>query len=156
MSSNIEGNKALADQSTIEANKKIVRAYVEEMFNAHKPDRAADYVAPEVKWHGGTLGTVEGRENVLGLLRGFIGALPDLHATEQDIVAEGDTVAVRFTIEATQQGDLFGIPATGRPLRWDAVDIYRLSNGKIVEEWAADDMVAVLHQLGAYTPPWLR
>ncbi len=67
--------------------------------------------------------------------------------------AEGDTVAVRFTIEATQQGDLFGIPATGRPLRWDAVDIYRLSDRKIVEEWAADDMAAVLHQLGAYTPP---
>jgi predicted ester cyclase len=73
------------------------------MFNAHKPDRAADYVSPEVKWHGGTLGTVEGRENVLGLLRGFIGALPDLHATEQDMVAEGDTVAVRFTIAATQE-----------------------------------------------------
>ena len=78
------------------------------------------------------------------------------YTPEQDIIAESDTVAVRFVVEATQKGDLLGIPATGRRVRWDAVDVYRLSNGKIVEEWAADDMAAILHQLGDYTPPWLR
>jgi predicted ester cyclase len=40
-------------------------------------------------------------------------------------------------------------------VRWDAVDIYRLSDGKIAEEWAADDMTAVLRQAGVYTPPWV-
>jgi predicted ester cyclase len=40
-------------------------------------------------------------------------------------------------------------------VRWDAVDVYRLRDGKITEEWAADDMAAILHQVGAYTPPWL-
>jgi len=115
-------------------NKRIVRAYVDEVFNAHTPDRARDYLTPDVKWHGGTLGTVEGVENVVGLLRGFIGALPDLHATERAIVAEGDLVAARLTVEATHQGELLGIPATGRPVRWDAVDVYRLVDGKIAEE----------------------
>lgn len=89
------------------------------------------------------------------LVSGFIAALPDLHAAEQDIIAEGDTVVVRLVVEATQQGDLFGISPTARGVRWDAVDIYRISDGKIVEEWASDDMLAVLHQVGAYTPPWL-
>jgi predicted ester cyclase len=108
-----------------------------------------------VKWHGGLLGTVVGSESVTGMLRGFIGALPDLHAAEQDIVAAGDTVAVRYVVEATHEGDLLGIAPTGRRVRWDALDIYRLADGMIVEEWASDDLAAILYQVGAYTPPWL-
>jgi predicted ester cyclase len=90
------------------------------------------------------------------LLRGFLAAFPDLHATEQDMVAEGDLVAVRFVVEATHKGDLLGIPPTGRRVRWDAVDVYRIVNGKVVEEWASDDMAAILHQVGAYSPPWVK
>jgi predicted ester cyclase len=108
-----------------------------------------------MKWHGGLLGTVEGLANLTEMLRGFIGALPDLHAAEQDIVAKGDTVAVRYVVEATHDGNLLGIAPTGRPVRWDAVDIYRLDDGMIVEEWAGDDLAAILYQVGAYTPPWL-
>jgi predicted ester cyclase len=80
---------------------------------------------------GGTLGTVEGAENLVGLLRGFIGALPDLNAHEQDIVAQGDTVAVRFVVKATHQGELLGIASGGRRVHWDAVDVYRVRDGKI-------------------------
>jgi predicted ester cyclase len=137
-------------------HKLLARAYIRDVFNGHQPDLAAKYLAPEVIWHGGTLGTVVGLSNVTGLLRGIIGALPDLVATEQDIVAEGDTVVMRLIIEASQQGPLLGIPATGRWVRWDAVDVFRFSNGKIVEEWAADDTTAILYHLGQYTPPWLR
>jgi steroid delta-isomerase-like uncharacterized protein len=136
-------------------NKELVRAYTQTVFNEHRTDRASDFLASDVKWHGGTLGTIEGRDNVAAMLGGFIGALPDLTATEQDMIAEGDTVAVRYVVEATQQGDLLGIPATSRRVSWDAVDVYRVSGGKIVEEWAADDMLAVLVGLGVYTPPWL-
>jgi SnoaL-like polyketide cyclase len=81
------------------------------------------------------------------MLRGFIGALPDLHAAEQDIVAAGDTVAVRYLVEAMHEGNLLGIAQTGRRVRWDAVDIYRLAGGMIVE-WAADDTTAILYQAG--------
>ena len=140
----------------IEANKKLVRTYTQTVFNQHHTERASDFLAREVKWHGGTLGTAEGLDNVAALVSGFIAALPDLTATEKDIVAEGDTVAVRYVVEATHKGNLLGIPATGRRVRWEAVDVYRLSNGKIVEEWAADDMLAILVGLDVYTPPWLR
>ena len=138
-----------------EVHKWLTRAFVNEIFNGHRPDLAATYMARDVVWHGGTLGTVSGLSNVTGLLSGFIGGLPDLVATEQDIVAEDDTVMIRMTIEATHLGPLLGIPATGRRVRWDAVDVYRFSNRKIVEEWAADDTTALLYQLGQYTPPWL-
>jgi steroid delta-isomerase-like uncharacterized protein len=145
----------MSTPADIEANKEVVRTYTQTVFNQHRTDRASDFLAREVKWHGGTLGTVEGLDNVAALVSGFIDALPDLTATEQDIVAEGDTVAVRYVVEATHKGELLGIPATGRRVGWEAVDVYRVSNGKIVEEWAGDDMLAILANLGVYTPPWL-
>ena len=141
--------------SETQSNIEIVREYTERVFNQHNPGLASKYLAPEVKWHGQTLGTIEGVDNVTGMLRGFIGALPDLHAAEQEIVAAGETVAVRYVVEATHGGNLLGIAPTGRRVRWDAVDIYRLADGMIVDEWAADDIAAILHQVGAYTPPWL-
>ena len=144
----------MASGTAIGSNVELVREYTRRVFNEHNPELAAEYVTPDVKWHGGTLGTVEGSENLVGLLRGFIGALPDLNAQEQDIVADGDMVAVRFVVEATHEGNLLGIAPTGRRVRWDAVDVYRLRDGKIGEEWAADDITAILHQVGAYTPPW--
>ena len=148
--------ESLSTATEIEANKKLVRTYTQTIFNEHHTDRASDFLSREVKWHGGTLGTAEGVDNVAALVSGFIAALPDLTATEKDIVAEGDTVAVRYVVEATHQGNLLGIPATGRRVRWEAVDVYRISNGKIAEEWAADDMLAILVALDVYTPPWLR
>jgi predicted ester cyclase len=95
------------------------------------------------------------RDNIVGLLLGFIGALPDIDAVEQEMVAQGDSVWVRFVINATHQGDLLGIPARGRKVQWTVVDVYILSEGKIIEEWAADDLLAILHDIGFVTPPWL-
>jgi len=145
----------MAKSPAVASNVEIARDYTLRVFNAHNPDLASEFVTPDVRWHGGTLGTVEGVENLVALLRGFIGALPDLNAQEQDIVADGDTVALRFVVEATHKGELLGIAPTGRKVRWDAVDVYRLKDGKITEEWAADDLTAILHGVGAYTPPWL-
>ena len=145
----------MTTQNTIEENKQIVRAFIETAFNQHQTDRAADYLTPDMKWHGGTLGTVEGREQVAGLVSAVVSALPDLHNFEQDIIAERDIVAVRAVVEGTHKGDLLGIPASGRHVRWDAVDVYRVADGKIAEEWAADDLLAFVYGVGAYTPPWL-
>ena len=46
------------------------------------------------------------------------------------------------------------MPADGKPVRWDAVDIYRVTDGKISEEWAADDIATIMAQIGAFNPPW--
>jgi limonene-1,2-epoxide hydrolase len=76
---------SIASETAIRTNIRIVREYTQRVFNEHNPDLASDYLTPEVKWHGGLLGTVEGLANVTEMLRGFIGAVPDLHAAEQDI-----------------------------------------------------------------------
>ncbi|MGU3432565.1 ester cyclase [Actinomycetes bacterium M1A6_2h] len=144
----------MSDDNKIAANIALAREYTERVFNQHQPSLAAEYVTPDVVWHGGTLGSVEGVEGLTGLLTAFIGALPDLHAEEQDIIANEDTVVVRFVVTATQKGDLLGIAATDLPVRWDAVDVYRIKDGKISEEWAADDMAAFLDQLKVFPLPW--
>src|SRR5438874_3554568 len=145
----------MTNQSTTEENKRIVRAFIETAFNEHQAAQAAEYLTTDMKWHGGTLGTVEGRENFAGLISAIVSALPDLRNVEQEIIAERDIVAVRAVVEGTHKGDLLGIPASGRHVRWDAVDVYRVADGKIAEEWAADDFLAFVYGVGAYTPPWL-
>lgn len=141
--------------TTVVSNIEFVRDYTQRVFNEHNPELAAEFVTPDVKWHGGTLGSIEGSDNLIALLRSFIAALPDLNAQEQDVVADGDTVAVRFVVEATHEGELLGMAPTGRRVRWDAVDVYRVRDGKISEEWAADDLTAILNAVGAYKAPWI-
>ena len=133
----------------------VARAFLDRVFNAHNPELALEFFSDDMTWRGGTLGTISGAENVVGLLKVFIGALPDLVATEHDVIASDDLVAMRLSVSATHSADLLGIPKTGNRVTWDAVDIYRVNDeGKITEEWAADDMAAFASQLGAFTLPW--
>src|SRR5438445_11175400 len=109
-----EERAIMVGDTVVKSNTEIVREYVDRVFNEHNLDQASTYLAPEVKWHGGTLGTIEGRENVTQMLRGRIGALPELHAAEQDVVAAGDGVALRSVADATHDGDRHQVPPTGR------------------------------------------
>src|SRR5689334_24751116 len=76
----------------LEANKKLARDYIDQVFNQHDPGKAADFVIDGVVWRGNSLGYIAGAENQAGLLASFIGALPDLHAAEQDITADDELV----------------------------------------------------------------
>ena len=145
----------MTSQNTTEENKRIVREFIEAAFNKHQPDKAGEYMTPDIKWHGGTLGTVEGRDYFVGLIGAIVTALPDLRNVELDIIAERDIVSVRAIVDGTHNGDLLGISASGKHVKWDAIDNYRVVDGKIAEEWAADDLLAFISGVGAYTPPWL-
>ena len=100
----------MSDQAQLKANKRLAREYIQRVFNEHCPDLSTEYVTDDVVWHGGILGDIAGAGNVGGLLSAFIGALPDLYAAEQDVVAENDLVMVRLVVKATQKGDLLGVP----------------------------------------------
>ena len=99
---------------SVEQRVAVARDFVSVVFNGHHPERAVEYFTPDVVWHGGSLGTVSGVENMTGLLTGFLGALPDLRAEEQGVIASDDLVVMRLVVTATHKGDLLGIPATGR------------------------------------------
>ena len=141
--------------NTQESNVKTVRDLTERVFNQHDADRIGEFFAKNGKWHGGVLGTVEGTEGMAGLFRGVFSAIPDLHVAEQEVIAQGDTVVVRVVVEGTHRGNLLGIPATEKHLRWDGVDLYRLANGKVTDDWAGDDWLAIMVQAGVFKPPWM-
>jgi predicted SnoaL-like aldol condensation-catalyzing enzyme len=75
----------ITTQNNLEENKRIVRAFIETAFNKHQIDRVGDHLTPDMKWHGGTLGTVEGRENFVGLVGAIVSALPDLRILGESI-----------------------------------------------------------------------
>lgn len=76
-------------------------------------------------------------------------AFPDLKRPIEDLIAEGDKVVARWTSTGTHEGEYNGIPATGKFVQTSGITIFRLENGKIVEEWSESDMVGMLQQLGA-------
>src|SRR5207237_2251393 len=82
-------------QNNLEENKRIVRAFIETAFNQHQTDRVADHLTADMQWHGGTLGTVEGRANFAALVGAIVCALPDLRSVEQDIIGERGLAWVR-------------------------------------------------------------
>jgi predicted ester cyclase len=142
---------------TLEVDQRVAtaREFVAQVLNGHDPERARDFFTVDVAWHGGALGTVTGVDTVVPLLGGFIDALTDIDAAEQDVIASGDLVALRLVVSATHTGDLLGVPATGRRIQWDAVDIYRVTDDRrISEQWAFEDLAAILSQAGAISLPW--
>jgi predicted ester cyclase len=143
------------NNTTLDSRVATVRQFVARVFNGHEPELVREFMTPDVVWHGNTVGEINGVDTLVAVLTGFIGALPDIHAEEQDIIASGDLVALRQVVSATQSGDLLGIPASSKPVTWNAVDIYRVNeDGKITEQWAFEDMAAIGSQLGAFALPW--
>ncbi|NEN07597.1 ester cyclase [Diaminobutyricibacter tongyongensis] len=137
-------------------HEQVVLDFMDDVLNNHNPANAGKYLTEGMAWHGGTVGTVAGRDNVAGLMGAVVGAIPDLHAELQDMAVQDDKVVVRLVVTGTLQGDLLGVTGTGQAVRWDAIDYYRLEDGLIAEEWAGEDFTAFLNTSGAYRAPWIQ
>jgi steroid delta-isomerase-like uncharacterized protein len=84
-----------------------------------------------------------------GLL--YLAAFPDFRVAAEDTMAEGDKVAIRWTVNGTHLGELMGIPATGKKITWTGITIYRFADGEVVEYWWAYDALGMMQQITA--PP---
>ena len=100
-----------------------------------------------------------GRERYDGLdeyrehLRAFHEAFPDGTISMEEMVAEGDLVAVRYTASGTHEGEFMGVPPTGEAVEFSGMRIVRLADGKIAEAWGQRDDLGLLVQLGVVEPP---
>lgn len=84
---------------------------------------------------------------------GTFSAFPDLKRPVEDLVAEDDKVVARWTSTGTHQGDFMGVPPTGKTITTSGITVFRLENGRIVEEWSESDMLGMLQQVGAFPAP---
>jgi steroid delta-isomerase-like uncharacterized protein len=90
-----------------------------------------------------------GPEGVKGLVSMFRSAMPDLRVVIEDMIAgEDGKVAVRYTLEGTHEGELFGVPPTGKRLSIKSISVERVSEGKIREHWRVTDSLDMMQQLG--------
>ena len=96
---------------------------------------------------------LRGPDGYLALLGMLRGGFPDVQWTLEDVVAEGDKVAARFTMRGTHTGPFMGIRSSGKPFSVTSMGIYRIVNGQIMEEHGLPDMLGILQQIGAVPPP---
>jgi len=126
-------------------NKLLARRFLEEMINTGAVDRLSDFLAPEyVAPHWGIAGIDQAREHILTFRRCY----PDMVATVEGQVAEGDIVATWYVMRATHLGSFPGLPATGKKITLRAVNIQRIHDGRIVEHWGGSNSLEVLLELG--------
>jgi steroid delta-isomerase-like uncharacterized protein len=136
-----------------EEYKTIVKR-AEELWNTGNLAIADEIHASDFVNHDPGKPDVRDLEAYKGWITATRSAFPDLHVTLEDMIAEGDRVAGKWTARGTHQGELSGIPPTGRQATWTTMTIYRFEGKKIVEAWWSKDMLALLIQLGVVTPPW--
>jgi steroid delta-isomerase-like uncharacterized protein len=129
--------------------KTLVRRWIEEGFNRRDLSVVDELFASEVIVNGQRVS----RAAVKQSMNRFITAFPDLHVTITDIVAEGDKVAIWYSVQGTQTGDFEGIRATRKQARWSGADLFRIEKGKIAECRFVDDSLGLLRQLGATLSP---
>ncbi len=80
-------------------------------------------------------------------LRGFRAAFPDITIDLEDFLADGDCIAFRSTMRGTHRGEFLGIQPTGRRVTVGLVDMMRIEDGRIIEQWGGPDMLDLLRQL---------
>jgi len=114
------------------------------------PEFAAESNPPTIGMvrHDPNAPEVRGLEDLKGQLRMFYTAFPDFRHIIQDIIAEGDRVATRLTVQGTHQGELRGIAPTGKKITATGMRFCRITNGQIQEDWHNSDTLGLLQQLG--------
>ncbi|WP_437826067.1 ester cyclase [Sorangium sp. So ce1153] len=131
-------------------NATVVRRYFDEAWSRGHLDVLDELLAPGYVNHTpSTPDPPPGPGGLKPIVAAFRVAFPDLRFTVEDLIAEGDRVAVRVRMEGTQDGPLFGVAATHRHVSVEQVNIELFRGGKIVEHWRVTDELGLMRQLGA-------
>ena len=135
-----------------EENKALVRRFVEEFWNEGNTTAADELMASNAAIHLPT-GEVVNPDELKSFSATWRGSFPDWHSTFEELIAEGDRVAERWTGRGTHRGELQGLPPTGKRVEAPGSVFYRIVGGKIVEFRGQLDMMSLMQQLGAIPSP---
>ncbi len=141
-----------------EGYKALAHRFHMDIFQEGNLDAADEILSPDFVYHG-SLGPGEdqrGPEPTKQVASGVIAAFPDRRITHEDTLAEGDKVLIRWSLTGTQEGELMGIPPTGRQVTLTGFDLFRIEGGKIVEMWQEADQLGMMQQLGVVPEPGQR
>jgi len=121
-----------------------------DLINAGDLDAFGELLAEGFIEHEELPGLAPTKEGVLELFRGYKAAFPDLRMDAEDILASGDKAVARVKATGTQTGEFMGMPASGKSVDIQLIDIMRFDDaGLVCEHWGVMDMLSMLQQLGA-------
>lgn len=130
-------------------NKAIVRRLIEEVYNQGNLAVADElYTTNAVRHDSATPDVPKGPEFAKQIAARYRRAFPDLRLTIQDMLVDGDKVAIRWASAGTHKGELQGIAPSGKNFSLSGISIIRFANGKIEEEWVNWDTLGMMKQLG--------
>lgn len=141
------------DPGDPETNKAIVRRWTEEFYNQWNIEVADELITTDYVHHDPGNPMTRDLEELKQWAPMLFIAFPDFHVTTEDLVAESDKVAKRYTITGTHKGEYMGIPPTDNQIAVTGIEIFRIADGKIVESWWSVDYLGMLQQLGVIPPP---
>lgn len=130
-------------------NKDIVlRYWYQELWDNWNIHVADDFLTDDYRFHAPGVPVAMDRETTKQAVAMFGNAFPDLKHTVDEVIAEGDSVAARWTVNGTHRGEFQGIPASGKPVTLSGVTLHHLKDGKLRETWLSFDNMELLQQLG--------
>ena len=136
-----------------EESKATMRRYLD-VFEQGNIELLDELLAPDYINHSpATPDLPTGPEGVKAVVTMFRSAIPDLRVVVDDMIAEGDKVATRYTLEGTHESELFGVPPTSRQLSIKSITVERVSDGRIRDHWRVTDELGMMQQLGAIPAP---
>lgn len=132
-------------------NEQLVRRYLN-AFNERDRETMSELLADDVVEHGAHE-ELHGAEEIFEFLDAHFETFPDYSGTTDAMVADGDTVAVRYTVSGTHTGEYLDVEPTGHTVEWTGMAMYRIDDGEIGEIWIESDRLGLLRQLEVVDPP---
>nr|WP_294947444.1 ester cyclase [uncultured Mucilaginibacter sp.] len=134
----------------IETNKALMLRFLE-FINTASPQLANEVISPKAVFYvPGRPEPMQGPDGYLEIINMMRSGFPDIQWKIEDLVAEDEKVAVRFTMHGTHKAPFFGVAATGKSIHVQAMNFYRISHAQIVEEFGQPDLLGLLQQIGAF------
>jgi steroid delta-isomerase-like uncharacterized protein len=131
-------------------NKSLARRAMDELWTKGNLAAVDQLYSDNCVFHDlGNPEDIRGRDGIKQFAQMFRTAFPDLKCTIEDVVAEGDKVALRWVSRGTHKGDLLGTAPTEKQVIFRGIQLQRISNGKIEEEWAGFNTLGALQEIGA-------
>lgn len=130
----------------------VARSYAAEIWDTDEPFRPEvlrRFLSPRLARHMSPVTPPLDLEGQIARLQGIRAAFSDLRIVPEDFVADGDRVSMRATLYGTHSGEFFGIAGTGREVRATVIDVIRVEDGQIVEQWGGPNVIDILNQIGA-------
>lgn len=131
-----------------EANKEVARGFFEEGWGQRNSDAVDKYMADDFSSDRPLPGVTPDADGLKQWMAASIRAFPDQHWEIEDIMAEGDRVAIRWSVTGTHQAEFMGIPATGKQVTVRGMTLDQIEDGKIKKSWGEWDTLGMLQQLG--------